>query len=110
MFSKIWKWLAVFFAGIIAGMVAAMKLVDPRTTITASNYIAEQTQTTKIGKVKNNGQGTQTVDQSPTQATEATKTLSRRELRKARRAARKAKREAELQAETEKEEAEQAKY
>lgn len=76
---NIWKYITLFFAGIIAGLVAAMKLQQPQTQIT--NH-------TEIGKVKNKGEGTtQHVTQAPDQSTGAPET--RKAKRQSRRAARK---------------------
>lgn len=99
-FASVWKYIAVFFAGIIAGLVAAIKMQGPDTTIIAHNYVAEQNQETKIGKVKNNGSGSQTVDQSPSINNPEIQP-SRREQRIARRAARRAKRELNTESESE---------
>ena len=56
-FSNLWKYLAFLFAGIIAGMVAAIKLIEKPSilNVSAENFIAEQTQ--KIGKIKQKGEG-----------------------------------------------------
>lgn len=49
--KNLWKYLAILFAGIIAGLAAAYKLIDPR-TINTSTYVEDQKQETKIGKIK----------------------------------------------------------
>lgn len=49
--KNIWKYLTILFAGIIAGLAAAYKLIDPR-TVNTSSYVEDQQQETKIGKVK----------------------------------------------------------
>ena len=56
-FSNIWKFLAFLFAGIAAGMVAAIKLIEKPTVlnVAADTFVAEQTQ--KIGKIKQRGEG-----------------------------------------------------
>jgi len=67
-FKNAWKWLAILFAGIVAGMVAAIKLLDPKTVINAETYVKDQQQETKIGKLKQRGEGNdQAVDQSSEQ-------------------------------------------
>jgi len=55
-FSSIWKYMALLFAGIVAGMVAAIKLIEKPTVlnVAADTFVAEQTQ--KIGKVKQRGE------------------------------------------------------
>lgn len=75
---KIWKYITLFFAGIIAGLVAAMKMQKPATEITNN---------TEIGKVKNKGEGTtQSVTQSPNQSTTVgTSRKAKRQERRARR-------------------------
>ncbi len=88
----LWKYISLFFAGIIGGLVAAIKILDPKTEITASTYVKEQNQETTISKVKNKGDGTtQNVTQSPNQSASDTK-LSRKEKRLKRKEKRKAKR------------------
>jgi len=98
-FLNIWKYIAIFFVGVAAALVYAMKQIKPdQPIINADSYIAAQEQ--NIGKLNQRGEGnTQDVSQpaAPT----------RRELRKERRAKR---REARLQEETAKEEAEQSKF
>ena len=91
LFSSIWKYLVFLFAGIAAGMVAAIKLIEKPSVlnVTADTFVAEQTQ--KIGKIKQRGEGnsldTSLLPEIPT----------RREKRIARRAAR---RELRLEKET----------
>lgn len=55
--SRLGSYLAILFAGVIAGMVAAIRLLSkPQDVkIHAENYIAEQSQ--KIGKLKQRGDG-----------------------------------------------------
>ena len=90
-FSSIWKFLAFLFAGIAAGMVAAIKLIEKPTVlnVAADTFVAEQTQ--RIGKIKQRGEcnslDTSLLPEIPT----------RREKRLARRAAR---RELRLEKET----------
>lgn len=75
-FSKAWQWIAVFFGGIIVGLTVFRKKPERGitiTNITAETYVAEQNQQTKIGKIKQRGDGNQQdVDQSPV-ATESRK-------------------------------------
>ena len=56
-FLNIWKYLAFLFAGIIAGLVAAIKLIEKPSilNVNADSFIAQQTQ--KIGKIKQRGEG-----------------------------------------------------
>lgn len=73
-FIKIWAWIAVFFAGIIAGLVTAIRLQQPATEITNN---------TEIGKVKNKGEGTtQHVTQAPDQSTDSGTSKAKRQARK----------------------------
>ena len=88
-FANIWKYIAIFFAGIIAALVWAMNQMKPaQPVINAGTYIETQQQETKIGKVKNRGGGSQDVEQSPDLAIAEP---SKREIRKARRRERKSK-------------------
>lgn len=90
-FSNIWKYLCLIAAGIIAGLVFAMKQMKPdqTTNVTASTYIADQEQ--NIGKLKQRGEGnTQDLTQEP-----AVPVISERKQRRLdRRSARRARREA----------------
>jgi hypothetical protein len=94
-FSNIWKYLALLFAGIAAGMIAAIRLIEKPTVlnVAAETFVAEQTQ--RIGKIKQRGAGnsldTNLLPEIPT----------RKEKRIARRAAR---REFRLDKETQMEE------
>ena len=97
-FSNLWKYLAVLFTGIIAGMVAAIKLIEKPTVlnVAAENFVAEQTQ--KIGKLKQRGEGnSQEVSVPPALPARKERSLARRAAR----------RESKLKQETEKEEQEQ---
>ena len=97
-FLNIWKYLALLFAGIIAGMVAAIKLIEKPTVLNveADTFIAQQTQ--QIGKLKQRGEGnSQELSQLPEVPTRKEKRLNRRAAR----------RESRLKKETEKEEQEQ---
>ena len=91
---NIWKYLALIFAGTIAGMIAAIKLIEKPTilNVTADSFIAEQTH--KIGKLKQKGEGNTL---SPVLPKRKEKRLSRRETR----------RESRLKKETETEEQQQ---
>jgi hypothetical protein len=99
--SNIWKYLALIFAGIIAGMVAAIKLIEKPSilNVKTDNFIAEQSQ--KIRKLKQRGEG------NLQDTTQFTVLPSRKEKRLFRRAA---KRELRLKRETEKEEQDQKDY
>ena len=100
-FSNIWKYLTFLFAGIAAGMVAAIKLIEKSTVlnVAADTFVAEQNQ--KIGKIKQRGEGnlldTSMLPEVP----------SRKEKRLARRSA---KRELRLEKDAEPEEQEQKVY
>lgn len=88
-FTNIWKYIALFFGGVIAALVYAMKQMKPETTvINAGTYIQEPRQETRIGKVKNRGEGVQSVEQSPDMTASEP---NRREQRKARRRERRSK-------------------
>jgi hypothetical protein len=82
LFSKIWKYLAFLFAGIAAGMVAAIKLIEKPAVlnIATDTFVAEQNQ--KIGKIKQRGEGN-SLDTSL-----LSEIQTRREKRLARRSAR----------------------
>lgn len=82
--SKIWSYIAIFFAGAFSAMAMVFFKQKPQTVINAESYIAEQQQ--KVGKIKQKGEGN-------LQSVELEQTLSKKEIRKARRAARKAKRQ-----------------
>ena len=100
-FSNIWKYIALLFAGIVAGMVAAIKLIEKPTVlnVAADTFVAEQTQ--KIGKLKQRGEGN-------TQAASLIAPIpTRKDKRLAHRAA---KRELRLEKETETEELKQKDY
>ena len=81
-FLNIWKYLALLFAGIIAGLVATIKLIEKPTVlnVAADTFVAEQTQ--QIGKLKQRGDGNLQDISLPTQIP------TRKEKRLARRAAR----------------------
>jgi len=96
-FKQAWKYLALFFAGVIAALVYAMKQMRemrPTQNIQTGEFVNEQNDTQRIGKIKQKGENL-TLDVSP------------REMRKQRRERRKEKK---LQEETEKEESEQKNY
>lgn len=82
-FSSIWKYLAFLFAGIIAGMVAAIELTEKPSivNVSAESFIAEQTQ--KIGKLKQRGEGnSQDMSLLPEVPTRMAKRLARRAARR----------------------------
>lgn len=54
-FSKIWKYLTVFFAGVITALVYSIRKFQDQTIINADTFIASQEQ--KIGKLKQRGEG-----------------------------------------------------
>lgn len=84
-FKQVWKYLAIFFAGIIAALVWAMKQVQPvqtNTNIEAGTYVEKQ----DIGKLKQRGEG------NSQQVGPGIESKSRKELRRERRAERKEKR------------------
>lgn len=54
-FSQIWKYLAVFFAGVITAMVYSIRQFHDQTIINTDTFIASQEQ--KIGKLKQRGEG-----------------------------------------------------
>ncbi len=101
-FASIWKWTAVFLAGILAGLIAAIRLLDKSkiTNIQTGIYVAGLEQ--RIGKLKQRGEGnvqeTVLIPQFPE---------TRKEKRLARRAER---RERSLNEETENEESEQKNF
>ncbi|HAQ18617.1 MAG TPA: hypothetical protein DCR40_05195 [Prolixibacteraceae bacterium] len=98
-FIKIWKYIAVFFAGIITALVYSIRQFHDQTIIIADTFIASQQQ--KVGKLKQRGEGnSQNVSMIP-------KILTRKDKRLARRAA---KRELRLTKETQHEEQEQKDY
>ncbi len=88
--KNIWKYISLFFAGIIAGLAAAIKLLDPK-TINASSYVEDQKQETKIGKIKQKKgmDNLQEVTQDPSLDNSG---LSKKAERQQRRAERKANR------------------
>ena len=98
-FSNSWKYIAVFFAGIITALVYSFRQFHDQTIINADTFIASQQQ--KIGKLKQRGEGNSQDVSLPD------KIPSRKEKRMARRAA---KREIQLSKETQMEEKEQKDY
>ena len=100
-YASIWKWVAIFLAGILAGLVAAISLLDKSTitNITSGTYVAGLEQ--RIGKLKQRGVGN-------VQETVILPELSDRKLKRlARRAER---RESILNDEPENEESEQKNF
>lgn len=56
--DSLWKMATMLLLGIVAGLVAAMKLMDPGSKITnieAQNYTENEEQ--KVGKIKQKGKG-----------------------------------------------------
>jgi hypothetical protein len=85
-FLNIWKYLALLFAGIIAGMVTAIKLIEKPSVlnVTADSFVAQQNQ--RIGKIKQGGEGnsqdTSALPEFPTRkAKRLVRRAARRELR-----------------------------
>ena len=82
-FSIFWKYLSFLFAGVVAGMVAAIKLIEKPTVlnVAADTFVAEQTQ--KIGKIKQRGE-CNSLDTSllPEIPTRKEKRLARRAVRR----------------------------
>ena len=82
-FSNCWKYLAFLFAGIIAGMVAAIKLIEKPSVLNVSTdtFVAEQTR--KIGKIKQRGAGN--ICKLPLPEIDSTRKEFRKSVRAARR-------------------------
>lgn len=80
-----WKWISVFLAGMVAGLLVFLRLKQP--DVAAETYIREQEQ--KVGKIKQRGEGNQQTVQLQQK--------SRKELREQRRKIRKEKRAAKKQ-------------
>lgn len=75
--------MALLFAGVIAGMLAAIKLIEKPTVLNVETdtFIAEQTQ--KVGKLKQRGEGNcQDVSQLPEIPTRKERRLARRAARR----------------------------
>jgi len=82
-FSNIWKYLTFLLAGLTAGMVAAIKMIDKPSVlnVSAENFVAEQTQ--KIGKLKQRGEGnSQDVSMPPELPARKERRLARRATRR----------------------------
>jgi len=90
-FANIWKYLAFLFAGMVAGIVAAIKLLDSKVTVTGGTYVKEQSQETRIGTVKQKKgiDNLQDVNQAPTPAAAESRKAKRLQRRTERRAKRK---------------------
>lgn len=101
-FANIWKYLAFLFAGMVAGIMAAIKLLDSKVTVTGGTYVKDQKQETRIGTVKQKKgiDNLQDVTQMPEQAAAD----SRKARRVQRRTERKAKRKGVLSDEEENQE------
>jgi hypothetical protein len=98
-FSNCWKYIAVFFAGIITALVYAFRQFHDQTIINADTFVASQMQ--KVGKLKQRG------EENSLDVSLADKIPTRKEKRIARRAA---KRKIQLSKETQLEEKEQKDY
>lgn len=78
--KNIWKYIAVFFAGIITALVYSIRQFHDQTIINADTFIASQQQ--RVGKLKQRGEGnSQDVSQLPANPTRKEKRLARRALR-----------------------------
>jgi len=98
-FSNCWKYIAVFFAGVITALVYSIRQFHDQTIINADTFIASQQQ--KVGKLKQRGEGnSQDASLLPLIPTRKDKRLARRAT----------KRELRLKKETEMEEQEQNGY
>ena len=76
-FSKIWKYLAVFLAGVITALVYSIRQFHDQTIINADTFIASQEQ--KIGKLKQRGEGnSQDASQLPLIPNRKEKRIARR--------------------------------
>jgi hypothetical protein len=76
-FSNCWKYIAVFFAGIIAAMVYSIRQFHDQTIINADTFIASQQ--LKVGKLKQRGEGnSQDVSLPDTIPTRKEKRIARR--------------------------------
>ncbi|MDP3643076.1 MAG: hypothetical protein Q8S54_07785 [Bacteroidota bacterium] len=53
--SNSWKYIAVFFAGVITALVYSFRQFHDQTIINADTFIASQQQ--KVGKLKQRGEG-----------------------------------------------------
>ncbi len=105
-FSNIWKFLAFLFAGVVGGLVLAMKQFKPTQNISTDQYIGEQSSEIQIGKIKQKGENLDMKTLLPDQ-----EILTPRQIRRNRRAERRAARKAaSLEKETEKEEQQQKQY
>lgn len=93
--ANVWKYIAIFLSGVVAALVYAMRNFNDQTVINTDGYIRQQSniQETKIGKVKNRGEGIQDVDQSPDMTS---REPIRRQLRKERRRERKSRSQTEV--------------
>lgn len=81
--SKIWSYIAIFFAGVTAGFMVLTRIKKTDTVINAETYVDDQVQ--KIGKIKQKGQGNK-------QDVQLEQKLTRKEIRKQKKLSRKTKR------------------
>jgi len=105
-FSNIWKYLTFIIAGVVGGLILAMKQLKPTQNINTDQYIGEQSQETRIGKIKQKGENLNMKTFLPDN-----EILTPRQIRRNRRAERREARKATaFEKETEKEELEQKDY
>ena len=98
--------MAFIFAGVVGGLVLAMKQLKPTQNISTDQYIGEQSSEIQIGRIKQKGENLDMKTLLPDQEI-LTPLQIRRNRRAERREARKA---ATLEKETEKEEQQQKQY
>ena len=55
-FINIWKYMAFIFAGVVGGLVLAMKQLKPTQNISTDQYIGEQSSEIQIGRIKQKGE------------------------------------------------------
>lgn len=89
--KQVWKYLALIFAGVIAGLVYSMKQIKPIQHIQTQEFINEQSKDTQIGKLKQKGQGN-VMDVELPEFPEQSKREARKEIRLERREKRREKR------------------
>lgn len=86
--KQLWKYLALIFAGVIAGLVYGMKQIKPVQHITTEEFINEQSKDLHVGKLKQKGQGNVMEVELP-ELPEQSKREARKEIRLERRKRRK---------------------
>lgn len=84
--KQIWKYLALIFAGVIAGLVYGMKQIKPIQHIQTDEFINEQSRDLKIEKIKQRGEGN-------TMELDGLTEMTQKEIRQERRAKRRAERQ-----------------